>query len=92
MRIDPINASPIDSVASPSVAGEVKPSRIDPASSRLTDDTANLNQVADLVAKAMQQPEIRMDKVEAIKSKIASGNYKVDASAIADALISSAEI
>ena len=90
MRIDPINASPINSVASPS--GEAKPSSFSHTSAQLTNDTASLNQVADLVAKAMQQPEIRMDKVQAIKSQIASGNYKVDASAIADALISSSEI
>ena len=92
MRIDPINTSPINSVASPSVASEGKPSSVSHTSAQLTNDTASLNQVADLVAKAMQQPEIRMDKVQAIKSQIASGNYKVDASAIADALISASEI
>jgi len=90
MRIDRINVPQTNSVVSPSSDGEVKPSTTDRSSGTLPEDTANLRDVSGLVAKAMEQPEVRQEKVASIKSQIEAGTYKVDASEIADALISSA--
>lgn len=89
MTIEPVNIAQINSVGSPSSVSEAKPSSVDPTSEHLGTDTANLSGVNDLLEKAMEQPEIRMDKVEAIKSQIADGSYDLDPSKIADALVSS---
>jgi len=58
-------------------------------SEQLPSDTANFSQISGLVAKAMEQPEVRTDKVEAIKAQIAAGTYEVSPSKVADAMISS---
>jgi flagellar biosynthesis anti-sigma factor FlgM len=62
----------------------------DTQSARETGDTANLSQTSELVAQAINQPQIRTEKVEAIKAQIEAGTYKVDAAEVADALINAA--
>ena len=44
--------------------------------------------VPSLVNQALSSPEIRQDRVTALKNSIASGDYKVDANKIAGAIIS----
>lgn len=58
-------------------------------SSSTPDVTVNLSQISGLVKGAMSQPEVRMDKVEALKSQIAAGTYVVDPQKIAEAMIHS---
>jgi flagellar biosynthesis anti-sigma factor FlgM len=81
----------IDSAASTSASGraDASPAAGVPGAEQLPADTASLSKVSDLVAKAMEQPEVRMDKVEAIRSQIAAGTYEVDPSKIAEAVIKS---
>jgi|HubBroStandDraft_6_1064221.scaffolds.fasta_scaffold2179460_1 negative regulator of flagellin synthesis FlgM len=55
------------------------------------EDTATLSvdssAVNSLVAKALDAPDIRQDKVEALRQAVQSGEYKVDPAQIADAMI-----
>jgi negative regulator of flagellin synthesis FlgM len=55
------------------------------------EDTATLSvdsaAVNSLVAKALDAPDIRKDKVEALRQAVQSGEYKVDPALIADAMI-----
>ena len=44
--------------------------------------------VPSMVNRAMSSPEVRQDKVDAIRSSIAGGTYKLDASKIAGAMLS----
>ena len=44
--------------------------------------------VQSLVGQALSSPQVRQDRVNALKSSIASGEYKVDANKIAGAIIS----
>jgi anti-sigma28 factor (negative regulator of flagellin synthesis) len=57
-----------------------KPSTGTPDSEQLSGDTANLSQISSLVAKAIEQPEIRKDKVDATKAQTAAGTYEVNPS------------
>jgi len=43
--------------------------------------------VETLATQALNSPEIRQDKIEALRQAIASGQYKVDPGAIAEAMI-----
>jgi len=45
--------------------------------------------IASLTAQALNMPEIRTDKVEALRQAISSGEYKVDPNQVADAIIDS---
>jgi len=92
IRIDLTNSPQINSVASTSVSdsAEAQPSAGSLGSNQLSADTATVSQISDLVAQAMNQPEVRTDKVEAIKAQIAAGTYEIDPSKIADAIIDSA--
>lgn len=49
--------------------------------------SASQANVQALVAKALSSPEIRQDKVEALRQAIGKGEYKVDPGEIADAMI-----
>lgn len=59
--------------------------------SSLREDTTSFSSdsasVSDLTAKAMATPEIRQDKVDALKQQISSGNYKIEPGKIADAIL-----
>ncbi|MGA2048181.1 MAG: flagellar biosynthesis anti-sigma factor FlgM [Terracidiphilus sp.] len=54
----------------------------------LPQDHATISSVGDLVTAALKQPEVRADKVSAIREAIASGTYKVEPHAIASSLLS----
>lgn len=54
------------------------------ASVDISDDAKLMKKTADLVHEA---PDIRKEKVEALKKAIASGNYQVDAEAVADRIL-----
>ena len=43
--------------------------------------------VGSLVTQALQTPEVRADKVAALRQAIASGQYKVDAQAVAQKML-----
>ena len=55
---------------------------------QLPQDHVTVSSVGDLVAAALKQPEVRADRVSALKEAIASGTYKVDPHAIASAILS----
>lgn len=50
-------------------------------------DTAEISEVAGLMAEGKEQPDLRMEKIASIKAQIEAGNYKVDADKVADAMI-----
>jgi len=54
---------------------------------QLPQDHATIGSVGDLVTAALQQPEVRADRVSAIREAIASGTYKVEPQAIASSLL-----
>ena len=89
LPIDLNLSSQINTVASTAASDRTNNSAAASGAEQLTADTANLSQIAGLVAKAMDQPEVRMDKVEAIQAQIAAGTYKVDPAKVADAMITS---
>ena len=50
-------------------------------------DHTNLSSAGGLVAQLASSPDVRADKVASLQAAIASGGYKVPASAVADKLI-----
>jgi flagellar biosynthesis anti-sigma factor FlgM len=88
LPIDLNLSSQINSVAS--TAARDRASTSASGAEQLSADTANLSQISSLVAKAMEQPEVRMDKVESIQAQIAAGTYEVSPPKVADAMITSA--
>ena len=53
-------------------------------------DSAQLSSIGSVLAQAVSSlSDVRTDKVESIKSAIASGNYNIPAGAVADKLIES---
>ena len=61
------------------------PSRLAAGRTSEISDNARLMQHATEIANAA--PDVRKDKVEALKKAIASGTYHVDSAAIADKLV-----
>ncbi len=57
----------------------------------LADDEATLSasqaELKLLMQRASQGPEIRADRVEALRKQLATGTYKVDAGCVADAMM-----
>ena len=45
-----------------------------------------------LVAQAMQSPAVRQDKLEAIRTSIGNGTYRIDAGSIARAMVQQSDI
>lgn len=89
IRIDLNNSALSKSVGSVPLTNraETWPSVIAPGPDSVSGDTVNLSQISGLVAKALGQPEVRMDKVQAIKAQIGAGSYEVNPSMVADAII-----
>jgi flagellar biosynthesis anti-sigma factor FlgM len=58
-----------------------------------TGDRTTLNSTSSsvqlLTQQALQSPEVRQDKIDAIRQSISSGQYQVDPAKIADAMIAS---
>lgn len=50
-------------------------------------DRAEVSSAAGIVAKALEQSDVRMDKVNALREAIASGSYQVPSDQVADKLI-----
>ena len=48
--------------------------------------------VQTLTSQAMQFPEVRQDKVEALSQAVSSGQYQADASSTADGILSSQDL
>lgn len=59
----------------------------DAQSAQLPQDHVTVSSVGDLVTAALQQPEVRADKVSALREAVASGTYKVDPQAIASSML-----
>jgi flagellar biosynthesis anti-sigma factor FlgM len=57
---------------------------------RTTLRTGNLS-VQSLTSQALNTPEIRQDKVDALQQSVSSGQYQVSAKAIASAIIDNGE-
>lgn len=61
-----------------------------PASSKSDDRTtlqSGAQTIQSLVNQALSTPDVRQNKVDAIKQSISSGNFKFDAGKVADAMI-----
>lgn len=90
MRID------LNNVAANQIANEPSPKQISGAKrgpdAGHVEDTATLStdsvSIRSLAAQAMQTPEIRQDKVEALRQAISTGNYKIDPMQIAGSILS----
>ena len=52
-------------------------------------DSATVSSAASQVAQTATDPGVRMDKVAAVRSALAAGTYRIDASAIASRLVDS---
>jgi negative regulator of flagellin synthesis FlgM len=87
VNINPTSPSSAAAVLGTSAiqAGKVAPA--EKQSAQLPQDRATISSVGDLVTAALKQPEVRADKVSAIKEAIASGTYKVDPDAIASSML-----
>jgi len=68
-----------------------KPDGIASTGSSEASDRTTLNSTGNsvqlLTNQALQSPEVRQDKVDAIRQSVSSGQYKVDPGKIADAMI-----
>ena len=53
-----------------------------------TDLSSDLQKVQQLKAQLAHLPDVRQEKVEALKKAVQSGTYEVDAGKIADAMLS----
>jgi flagellar biosynthesis anti-sigma factor FlgM len=85
-----INLSPSGSSASVSGAREIqvsKTARFNEQVRQLPQDTTTISPFSELVTAALNQPELRADKVSALRAAIAAGTYKVDPHAVAAAMV-----
>ena len=89
LPIDLNLSSQINTVASTTASDGTNTPAVASGPEQLSADTANLSQISGLVAKAMEQPEVRMDKVESIQAQIAAGTYEMSPAKVADAMITS---
>jgi negative regulator of flagellin synthesis FlgM len=75
-------------------AGKLRPAAAE-ANAAIGEDTTNLLStqatVTQLTQKVLQSSEIRQDKVAALRQAIESGEYKIDAGKIADAMLGDSE-
>lgn len=92
MKVDltGLTGSTIDNVTSTqrTPAEQAAISNVEP---NTADDAATVSvdsaRMTSMVAKATSAPEIREDKVEALRQAIANGQYNIDPAQIADAMI-----
>jgi flagellar biosynthesis anti-sigma factor FlgM len=87
-----VNFDPTSSASVTALSGtqKIQASNIAPSAKQsfeLPQDHATLNSVGDLVTTALNQPEVRADKVSALRDAIASGTYKVEPEAIASSIL-----
>jgi flagellar biosynthesis anti-sigma factor FlgM len=50
-------------------------------------DSSDLSPAAQVVAKTLQMPEVRQDRVVSLQQQIASGTYQVPPQEVADAML-----
>jgi len=93
MRID-IN-SPAASLLSANWNQSQAAKKVSGGAENAAEDRATLspagNLIQTLTAQALNMPEVRQDRVEALRQSIASGAYPLDATGIAAAIVSSGE-
>lgn len=91
MKIDLNNVS--TALFSAGMAKKDKLERNSASPSDLTGDRATLSSegstVPELVLKALKVPEVRQEKVNALRAAVSSGTYSVDPAKIAEAIIDS---
>ena len=62
---------------------------------RKTEDRTTLHSnsaaIQALTSKAMQSPEVRQDKVDALRQGVSSGEYKIDKGEIAGSIVSNGD-
>jgi negative regulator of flagellin synthesis FlgM len=73
---------------SPTAPGASTEPAVGEEAATLSVDSARVNS---LVAKALDAPDIRQDKVESLRQAVQNGEYKVDPSQIAEAMIRQTE-
>ena len=54
---------------------------------QLPQDNATIRSLSDLVRGALKQPEVRAERVSAIRKSLAAGTYRAEPSATASAMI-----
>ena len=65
------------------------------ADAQIGEDQATLSSdsasISNLTAKAMQSPEVREDRIEALRQAIQNGSYQIDPKKIAEAMVRQSE-
>lgn len=90
MRVDTLASSAVDDLLSINVNKESSSSAVPTASQAPQDKTTLMSgsaSVASLTEQAMGSGAERSQKVQALKESVKNGEYTVDASKIADAMI-----
>jgi flagellar biosynthesis anti-sigma factor FlgM len=87
-----VNINLTSPISVPAISGthEIQASKIAPPDKQLVllpRGYSTISSVGDLVTAALKQPEVRADRVSAIREAIASGTYKVEPHAIASAML-----
>lgn len=88
MKIEP-NGVSLNGLNSPDLASSAasQPNKLaTPAEDKAT-LSLNASSVSELTQKALSAPEVRQDKVEALRQSIQRGEYKLEPGKIAQALI-----
>ncbi len=83
------NVSGVSQAAATAASNGTKASNVPQATSATVTDKANVSSTGGLVAQALSTPDVRLDKVAALQSAIASGTYQVPASAVAGKIVDS---
>lgn len=91
MRINESNMFRVDRVSRVDHVHKARPGAKSSSPASESTDSVSFSSEAKTMALAEQRlaqvPDIRVDKVEALKKAIASGTYRVSAQAIADAIL-----
>ncbi|HXZ43115.1 MAG TPA: flagellar biosynthesis anti-sigma factor FlgM [Terriglobales bacterium] len=95
MKVD-LNASNLSGIISSQGSQSANPAVSDSSPSEpLGEDKATLSgdstNAQNLTTKALEIPEVRQDKVEALRAAIKNGDYKIEPSKIAEAMIQESE-
>ena len=91
MKID-LNSPTVSLTAAGQASKKVSSSSLSGAQSTTEDRTTLHSEklsVQSLTSQALQTPEIRQDKVDALSESVESGQYKPDATATASAILAS---
>jgi len=83
MNINPASSSSVTAILGTQGTQTGKIGSADKQSNQIPQDHATVGTVGNLVTAALQQPEVRADKVSALRDAVASGTYQVDPKAIA---------